>query len=200
MENSSIFKTLSYIKLDSTRRNHMINKKSIWFLTLFSLILVLSVYYVTMPNELLLTTSVINQKEKEKAEEVSKDTSKKEKATVKTEESEILTSIRMEANEKYNQELEELKTVMTSKDASTEEKNNAFEKIKSINNNRGKEELLEKKILEQFKYQSCVLINGTDINITVSEKKHDTVIANNIMRLVQSEFDSKMYITVKFQK
>ena len=178
----------------------MINKKSIWFLTLFSLILVLSVYYVTMPNELLLTTSVINQKEKEKAEEVSKDTSKKEKATVKTEESEILTSIRMEANEKYNQELEELKTVMTSKDASTEEKNNAFEKIKSINNNRGKEELLEKKILEQFKYQSCVLINGTDINITVSEKKHDTVIANNIMRLVQSEFDSKMYITVKFQK
>lgn len=178
----------------------MINKKSIWFLTLFSLILVLSVYYVTMPNELLLTTSVINQKEKEKTEEVSKDTSKKEKATVKTEESEILTSIRMEANEKYNQELEELKTVMTSKDASTEEKNNAIEKIKSINNNRGKEELLEKKILEQFKYQSCVLINGTDINITVSEKKHDAVIANNIMRLVQSEFDSKMYITVKFQK
>lgn len=178
----------------------MINKKSIWFLTLFSLILVLSVYYVTMPNELLLTTSVINQKEKEKAKEVSKDTSKKEKATVKTEESEFLTSIRMEANEKYNQELEELKTVMTSKDASTEEKNNAFEKMKSINNNRGKEELLEKKILEQFKYQSCVLINGTDINITVSEKKHDAIIANNIMRLVQSEFDTKMYITVKFQK
>ena len=34
----------------------MINKKSIWFLTLFSLILVLSIYYITMPSELLLTT------------------------------------------------------------------------------------------------------------------------------------------------
>ena len=33
----------------------MINKKNIWFLTLFSLILVLSVYYITMPSELLLT-------------------------------------------------------------------------------------------------------------------------------------------------
>ena len=32
----------------------MINKKNIWFLTLFSLILALSVYYVTMPSELLL--------------------------------------------------------------------------------------------------------------------------------------------------
>ena len=31
------------------------NKQKIWFLTLFSLILILSVYYITMPKELLLT-------------------------------------------------------------------------------------------------------------------------------------------------
>ena len=31
----------------------MINKQKLWFLTLFSLILVLSVYYITMPNDLL---------------------------------------------------------------------------------------------------------------------------------------------------
>ena len=30
----------------------MINKQNMWFLTLFSLILVLSVYYITMPNDL----------------------------------------------------------------------------------------------------------------------------------------------------
>ena len=36
----------------------MINKQNLWFLTLFSLILVLSVYYVTMPNELLLKTDL----------------------------------------------------------------------------------------------------------------------------------------------
>ena len=38
----------------------MINKKNIWFLTLFSLILVLSVYYVTMPTELLITNNSEN--------------------------------------------------------------------------------------------------------------------------------------------
>ena len=38
----------------------MINKKSLWFLTLFSLILVLSIYYITMPSELLLTTNTSN--------------------------------------------------------------------------------------------------------------------------------------------
>ena len=30
----------------------MINKKNLWFLTLFSLVLVLSIYYVTMPSEI----------------------------------------------------------------------------------------------------------------------------------------------------
>ena len=29
----------------------MINKQKLWFLTLFSLILVLSIYYITMPKE-----------------------------------------------------------------------------------------------------------------------------------------------------
>ena len=31
----------------------MMNKKNLWFLTLFSLVLVLSIYYVTMPEDLL---------------------------------------------------------------------------------------------------------------------------------------------------
>ena len=42
----------------------MINKRSLWFLTLFSLILVLSVYYITMPNEVL-TDDRLNEEIKE---------------------------------------------------------------------------------------------------------------------------------------
>ena len=41
----------------------MINKQNLWFLTLFSLILVLSVYYITMPNELLLSKTKTEEKE-----------------------------------------------------------------------------------------------------------------------------------------
>ena len=36
----------------------MINKQKLWFLTLFSLILVLSVYYVTMPSNLLSVSDI----------------------------------------------------------------------------------------------------------------------------------------------
>ena len=46
----------------------MINKQNLWFLTLFSLILVLSVYYVTMPNDLLLTNNgAVGSKKNEQA-------------------------------------------------------------------------------------------------------------------------------------
>ena len=51
----------------------MINKQNLWFLTLFSLILVLSVYYITMPNDLLSTNVKTENTEKveETIEEVS---------------------------------------------------------------------------------------------------------------------------------
>ena len=41
----------------------MINKQNLWFLTLFSLILILGVYYVTLPNELLDKISIKDTKQ-----------------------------------------------------------------------------------------------------------------------------------------
>ena len=37
------------------------------------------------------------------------------------------------------------------------------------------------------------------ITVVVNKKEHDTKLANQIMRLVQSNYQNKMYITVKFQ-
>ena len=42
----------------------MINKEHLWFLTLFSLVLVLSIYYVTMPSDMLLSNQVLKKKKK----------------------------------------------------------------------------------------------------------------------------------------
>ena len=44
----------------------MINKQKLWFLTLFSLILVLSVYYVTMPSNLLSVSDIKEDTPKQK--------------------------------------------------------------------------------------------------------------------------------------
>ena len=126
----------------------MINKRSLWFLTLFSLILVLSVYYITMPSELLMTTNNTNTKEDVKT--VSKE--------VEDTESAELVALRVESEEQLLDEINELKAVLTNSKSSTEEKNKAFEKMQNLNKNRGEEEAIEKKIKTKANLRSFVKI------------------------------------------
>lgn len=166
----------------------MINKKNIWFLTLFSLILVLSVYYITMPNDLLISNN--NSKEK---------TEKTDVANEEVKESSILVALRVDAEEDYLEELESLKNILTNNSTSIEEKNNAFEQMKSLNNVKSEQEALEKNIKEQLGYDSFIKIDSDQIRVVIDKKEHDVKIANSVMRLIQSKYKNKMYITVKFQ-
>ena len=168
----------------------MINKKNLWFLTLFSLILVLSVYYVTMPNELLLTN---NSKTVNKTEDT-----KKEEVVVN--ESDLLTSLRVESDEEVSKEIEDLKSVIADSKSSVEEKNNAFDKMKSLNNVKAEEEKLQNKIKEELKLSSFVKKTEDNIKVVIKSGKHDVELANKIMRLIQSDYDKKMYISVEFKE
>ncbi len=170
----------------------MINKRSIWFLTLFCLILVLSVYYVTMPSELLLTTnSNYTSSETEESNE---------QPVVQVEENTILTSLRVEADEQMMNEIEQLQAILTNSESTVEQKNDAYEKIKSLNLNKGEEQQIEKQILDTYKLKSFVKVNGNQVRVVVLSKEHDSSLANNIMRTVQSNYDSEMYVSVKFQQ
>ena len=171
----------------------MINKKNLWFLTLFSLILVLSVYYITMPSELLLNNGYLNESPVSKTED-------NNDLQVSIEESEILVALRVEAEEQMLNEMEDLKAILTNVESTVEEKNNAFEQMKALNMSKSKEEKLEKLIKEKYNLESFVKKDGDQIRVIVASDKHDTTLANNIMRTVQENYDSKMYISVKFQK
>ena len=172
----------------------MINKKSLWFLTLFSLILVLSVYYITMPSEMLLATNADYNEDTEKTEE--EKTEKED--TTEVEESEIVVALRVEADEETQKEMDTLKETLTNDEATADEKNNAFEKLKALNANKAEEEKLEKAILEKFKFKSFVKIDGDQITVVVASDDHNVELANNIMRAIQENYDTRMYITVKF--
>ena len=164
----------------------MINKQNLWFLTLFCLILVLSVYYVTMPSELLLTN-------------VNPDNNNNTTPIVSIEESEILVALRVEADSQMQDELTDLKFILTNIDSTVEEKNEAFDKMKELNKNRGEEETLETEVKEKLNLKTFIKINGDQIRVVVDSNEHDETLANNIMRLIQEKYDEKKYISVKFQ-
>lgn len=171
----------------------MINKKNLWFLTLFSLILVLSVYYITMPSELLLNNGYLNETPVSKIDD-------DDNLQVSIEESEILVALRVEADEQMLNEIEELKSVLTDVDSTIEEKNNAFEQMKALNMSKSEEEKLEQIIKEKYSLEAFIKKDGDQIRVIVASNDHDTTLANNIMRTIQENYTDKMYISVKFQK
>ena len=161
----------------------MINKKNLWFLTLFSLVLVLSIYYVTMPNE------IFDKELENKA---------KDNTIVSSDESTLVAALKVEDDTEVMNQINKLKEKLTNNSITTEEKNTVFEELKLLNNRASKEETLEVKIKEVCNCENFVKIDGDNVRVILDSSDNSVSTANKIMRLVQNEFDDKMYISVKY--
>ena len=162
----------------------MISKQNLWFLTLFSLILVLSVYYITMPGDLL--SEVI-----EEEVVISDDNDIKSVSS--------LVAMRVSLEEERQNEMDVLHEQLSNNDITSTEKNNLYEKLKYLNELQGQEENLEKKLKENMKLDCFVKVDNNNVSVVCISEKHDNSLANNIMRLIQEQYKGKKYITVKFQ-
>lgn len=161
----------------------MINKQSIWFLTLFALVLVLGIYYITMPSGVLLESKEVNLDNSE----------------TKILESDLLASLRVKRDEESLKTMEELENKLTDEDITPEEKNSVFEELKLLNLAKGKETSLEDKINKELNIKSFVKIDSNDIYVTINSKEHNYELANKIMRCIQEEYEDKVNVIVKFE-
>ena len=161
----------------------MVKKQNLWFITLFSLILVLSVYYLSMKKENLDDLTVL-----------------KDTATINTLDNSYLVSLRVSDDEALLKTMEELENTLNDNTKSTIEKNEAYETLKELNINKGKEMELEKLIKEKFDLNSYIKISGDKINVTIASDDHSKELANKIINEVQNKYEVQKYITVKFKK
>ena len=166
----------------------MINKQGLWFLTLFSLVLVLSVYYITMPSEVFTNNIIDNTSTDTKS--VNKEVSV----------SNYLSTLKIELDEKRNESLKKYESILSDSSASTSDKNSAYEGIKNINSIKAMEEGIVSKIKNEFSLNSFVEVDSSKVLVVVDKKDHDVKLANKIMNLVQDEFNSYVSVSVKFSK
>lgn len=164
----------------------MIKRKNLWYMMLFSIIFVLCVYYVTIPNDLLNTKETSNNKNESKVVET-------------IEEASSLVALRVNLQEERQEEMTVLQKQLTS-DASSDVKNEAYEKIKYLNQVESLEEETEIKIKKDLGLDCFVKMDNVNINTVCIASKHDASLANKVMRLIQNGFETKKFITVKFQK
>lgn len=163
----------------------MINKQSLWFITLFSLILILGIYYVSMPKDELTVFSGNTN-----------DTS----TAIEVTESDIIVAMKVEEEEKLLEAMNEAQNILLDEKSTTEEKNEAYETLQKLNSQKGKAQEIEKKLKDTYDINTCVKINNNNIDVIISSDDKGTEFANNIIKSVQELYDAQMYITVKFQK
>ena len=163
----------------------MISKKNLWFMTLFSIILVMAIYYISVPenSDSTLVNANINN---ETALDVS------------IGESETITALKVERDDELEHELNAIREVLMGEKFTTDEKNDAYESLKSLNTNKGKEENLEKLIKKNFNYNNFVKIDSSNVKVVMDTNEHSYELANQVINLVNNEFPNKVYVTVSF--
>lgn len=183
----------------------LLRKQTVWLLTMLSLVAVLSVYYITTPQDTAVNQEQDTQTTKEKTNtdtNSSKDaTENEESSTVITNESSdsIFEAMRIDLNDERSRQKEELTNKVASSDLSEEERVEAHAQIEALAEMSTKEDMLETMIIALGYKDALVRADGDQIQITVKADKQDAGAANEIIQMVTKEIGKTNAVAVEFQ-
>src|SRR5699024_1473248 len=179
----------------------MLKKQTVWLLTMLSLMIVLSVYYMMSDTEDLAYINsgeeyeqTVNQDEDEGIGDVEVEDVRPVQG------SELFTTIRMELEDERNVKKDRLKEVVASSSATTSEINEALNEIDEIERSATKEMILQETILSSQENYEDVLVRAEEDKvyvhvITDTLPKEDAV---QIMQMVKDEL-GEITVDVIFQ-
>ncbi|NSL50384.1 SpoIIIAH-like family protein [Calidifontibacillus erzurumensis] len=185
----------------------LLKKQTVWLLTMVSLVIVLSVFYITSPmepsNEMSLVTSQEDVKKDEGTSNEGIDVSIEEMEdgtkTAGTASDDLFTALRLEIDEQRSKAKEELQAIVASSDVTAEKRSEALDKMEELQTYAAKEAILETMILANENYADALVKAEEDqVRVIVKAKELSRSAANEIMRLVHDELGPKK-VAVEFQ-
>lgn len=204
----------------------LLKKQTVWLLTMLSLVVVLSVYYITSPeapqeNMALVEDEQNKEKGAEgekkpaeqpteqkedvkgaeaKAEQDESAQAEKDSAIISSVESdELFTALRLEIEDERNKLREGLQDIVASADVTAQEKSEAMDKMQELADVAAKEAVIETLIKSKGYEDALVRADGGEVRITIkSKEEHSRTQANEIIQLVRGELGSK-YVAVEFE-
>lgn len=188
------------------------NKQALAFLTMFSLVLMLSVYYVTLPDD---TAKTVMKDESGKT--VNKDTAKKDTAKSDTsdtkgktdsttgakenesgKESTAASSLQESIDQKKEVEINKNSDIVANADSDEQAKQKALSSIDNLKSQK----TLQKSIVDALAkdgYKAAVEINDTTCIVNVFDVKDDKDIAKKILLKTNSLTNNKYLVEVTFK-
>ncbi|HZG60464.1 MAG TPA: SpoIIIAH-like family protein [Anoxybacillus sp.] len=186
----------------------MLKKQTVWLLTMLSLVVVLSVYYVTTPEGTNENVAFVNQ-QKEETKEKATETNSEEKVTVEETEDgkvtsgiasdDLFTALRLQIEDERNKLREDLNAIVASAEATAEEKSKALDKIQKLADISEKEAVLETLIKSKGYEEVLVRVEDEEVRVTVKAKELSKQAANEIIQLVEKEISEAQNVAVEFQ-
>lgn len=191
------------------------NKQALAFLTMFSLILMLSVYYVTLPAD---ATSVMGEDKtaenkskdaktedpkeetKEKTDETKTDTKEKEETNKDTTTSneDKAVALQTQINQKKETQINKSSDIVSNKESKEESKKEALATIDELKNDKALQSQLVD-ILQKDGYKTAVEIDKTTCIINVFDQKDDKEIAKKVMKKASELTNNKYLVEVAFK-
>ncbi|MBM7660893.1 stage III sporulation protein AH [Bacillus mesophilus] len=195
----------------------LLKKQTVWLLTMLSLVVVLSVYYVTSPENASDNLAYEETATEEATEGTEATTTESEEAATEGEEvvveesteetaeegegtvissvasDELFTALRLEMDDQRSKLVSDLQAIMASSDVSPEQKSDAYDKMIEVQEVSAKERVLETLIKAESDQYSDVLVraDGESVRIIVKSKDHTPAQANKIIQLVRTELGKK---------
>ncbi|WP_227938482.1 SpoIIIAH-like family protein [Alkalihalobacillus deserti] len=196
----------------------VLKKQTVWLLTMLSLIIVLSVYYVSSPQAPGEEIAFVGENQEEQELDFEQPTSgdanevivniAEELDEVEEAESgmissittnEAFASIRMELQATRDRMVEEYTNIRASADASAEEKVDAHEKSMELQRLGQKEYQLETLIIAKGYEDALVLAEDNQVRVIVQTEELSAAEANEILSLTLNHLGSQSEVTVAHQ-
>lgn len=182
----------------------LLKKQTIWLLTMLSLVVVLSVYYIMSPETTGNQVALTNEEEKEETtEENGKSSDVKEEgeetviSSIASEEA--FEALRLKLDEERSKKKETYQQKLAETDLSSEERSEAYDEIEKLEEAAKKEAVLESLIISMGYEDALVRADGEKVRITVKSNEPSAEKANEIIRLVKNEIGDMQAVAVTFQ-
>ncbi|WP_162842512.1 SpoIIIAH-like family protein [Bacillus safensis] len=202
----------------------MLKKQTVWLLTMLSLVVVLSVYYIMSPqgeNAVTVEDTKSKGTEEKKVEtekgtdkgadkkSTDKETNGKQedietsgeegKAVSEQTDDELFTTYRLELEDKRSKQREEFNEIVSSDDATAQEKSEAYDQMTALSEAEGTERQLETLIKTKGYKDALVSAEGDKVSITVRSDKKSKSQAADIIDMVTKEMRGLDNVAVTFE-
>jgi stage III sporulation protein AH len=179
----------------------LLKKQTVWLLTMLSLVVVLSVYYITSPEPKSNDLAAVQQSAKDQNQGKTKTETKDGKTVVSSVAGDsAFEELRMKLEDLRSEHQEDLTTQLASTDLSADEKSKVKDQMDKLNAIAQSEQLLETFIKTMGYDDVLVRADGQKVIVTVKAKKKPSASeANKIMLEVKKEIDETNYVAVEYQ-